>query len=137
MLLRELFLISCSHSLMHHKRIMNCKTSRLEVFCRKGVLRNFAKFTGKYLCQCLFFYKTAGLRHLFLTEHLRWLLQELILVKYSHKRSSRLQMFFETRVLKKFANFTGKNLCWSLFLVKSLLKRDSNTGVFPWTLRNF
>ena len=24
--------------------------SRLELFCRKGVLRNFAKFTGKYLC---------------------------------------------------------------------------------------
>ena len=131
MLLRELFLISCSHSLMDHKRIMNYKTSRLEVFSRKGVLRNFAKFTGKYLCQSLFFYKAAGLRHLFLTEHLRWLLQELILVKYSHKRSSRLQMFFETRVLKKFAHFTGKNLCWSLFLVKSLLKRDSNTGVFP------
>ena len=24
-----------------------------EVFCKKGVLRNFAKFTGKYLCQSL------------------------------------------------------------------------------------
>ena len=37
----------------------------------------------------------------------------------------------------KFANFTGKHLCWSLFLIKfqvfrpaTLLKRDSNTGVF-------
>ena len=29
---------------------------------RKGVLRNFAKFTGKYLCQSLFFNKVAGLR---------------------------------------------------------------------------
>ena len=27
---------------------------------RKGVLRNFAKFTGKYLCQGLFFNKVAG-----------------------------------------------------------------------------
>ena len=26
-----------------------------EVFCKKGVLRNFAKFTGKHLCQRLFF----------------------------------------------------------------------------------
>ena len=26
------------------------RSSRLEVFCRKGALRNFAKFTGKYLC---------------------------------------------------------------------------------------
>ena len=31
-----------------------------EVFCRKGVLRNFAKFTGKHLCQSLFFNKVAG-----------------------------------------------------------------------------
>ena len=29
---------------------------------RKGVLRNFAKFTGKRLCQSLFFNKVAGLR---------------------------------------------------------------------------
>ena len=26
-----------------------------KVFYKKGVLRNFAKFTGKHLCQCLFF----------------------------------------------------------------------------------
>ena len=31
-----------------------------EVFCRKSVLRNFAKFTGKRLCQRLFFNKVAG-----------------------------------------------------------------------------
>ena len=33
-----------------------------EVFCKKGGLRNFAKFTGKDLCQSLFFNKVAGLR---------------------------------------------------------------------------
>ena len=38
------------------------RSSRTEVFCKKGVLRNFAKFTGKHLCQCLFFNKVAGLR---------------------------------------------------------------------------
>ena len=38
------------------------RSSRPEVFCKKGVLRNFAKFTGKYLCQGLFFNKVAGLR---------------------------------------------------------------------------
>ena len=36
--------------------------SHPEVFCEKGVLRNFAKFTGKHLCQSLFFNKVAGLR---------------------------------------------------------------------------
>ena len=32
------------------------------VFCKKGVLRSFAKVAGKYLCQSLFFNKVAGLR---------------------------------------------------------------------------
>ena len=30
------------------------------MFCKKGVLRNFAKFTRKHLCQRLFFNKVAG-----------------------------------------------------------------------------
>ena len=30
------------------------------MFCKKGVLKDFAKFTGKYLCQSLFFNKVAG-----------------------------------------------------------------------------
>ena len=33
----------------------------LEVFCKKAVLRNFTKFTGKHLHQSLFFNKVAGL----------------------------------------------------------------------------
>ena len=37
-------------------------SSRPEVFGKKGVLRNFKKFTGKHLCQCLFFNKVASLR---------------------------------------------------------------------------
>ena len=58
------------------------KSSCPQVFCKKGVLGNFAKFTGKHLCQSLFFNKVAGLRPvdfatflrtLFLTEQLWWL----------------------------------------------------------------
>ena len=37
------------------------RISHLEVFCKKGAPRNFAKFTGKYLCQSIFFNKVAGL----------------------------------------------------------------------------
>ena len=33
-------------------------------------------------------------------------------------KSSRSQMFFKTDVLKNFAIFTEKHLCWSLFLIK-------------------
>ena len=45
---------------------------------------------------------------------------------------------------KNFSKFTGKYLCLSLFLIKlrafrsaTLLKRDSNSAVFLWILRNF
>ena len=36
------------------------RSSRPEVFCKKGVLRTFTKFTGKHLCHRLFFNKIAG-----------------------------------------------------------------------------
>ena len=36
-----------------------------DVFCKKGVLKNFAKFTGKHLWQNVFFNKVTGLRQLF------------------------------------------------------------------------
>ena len=35
------------------------RSSRPELFCKKGVLRNFTKFTRKHLCQILFFNKVA------------------------------------------------------------------------------
>ena len=38
------------------------RSSRPEMSCKKGVLRNFVKFTGKHLCQGLFFNNVAGLR---------------------------------------------------------------------------
>ena len=40
------------------------RSSRPEVFCKKAVLRNLTKFTGKHLFQSLFFNKVAGLRPL-------------------------------------------------------------------------
>ena len=77
----------------------SCRSSCPEVFCEKGVLRNFTKFTGKHLCQSLFFSKVAGLRpvtllkktlaqlfscefceifkNAFFIEHLWWLLLKL------------------------------------------------------------
>ena len=35
------------------------RSSHRRCSVRKGVLRNFAKFTGKYMCQSLFFHKVA------------------------------------------------------------------------------
>ena len=72
------------------------RSSRPEMFCKKAVLRDFPKFTGKHLCQSLFITKVGGQgrqfylkrdpgtgvscesaksgKTPFLTEHLRWLL---------------------------------------------------------------
>ena len=76
--------------------LMIDRSSCPEVFCKKGILRNFAKFTGKHLCHSFLFNSVASLRPAtllkkrlwhrcfpknfskflgtpFLTEHLRWL----------------------------------------------------------------
>ena len=47
-------------------------------------------------------------------------------------RSSRSQIFFKIDVLKISASFTGKQLCWSLFLIKLLVHR-----CFPLKLTEF
>ena len=82
------------------KYLLIFRSSRSDVFCKKGVLRNFAKFVGKHLCRSLYFNKVADptllkqrlwhryfsvtfaqiLRKTFLTEHLRWLLLYIIIL---------------------------------------------------------
>ena len=46
-------------------RKSNFRSSIPEAFCKKGVLRNFTKSTGKHLWQSLFFNKVAGHTTLF------------------------------------------------------------------------
>ena len=51
---------------------------------------------------------------------------------YPGFRSTYSRMFFKKDIFKNFTIFTGKHLCWSLFLIKvwrlaTLLKRYSNT----------
>ena len=62
----------------------------------------------------------------------------------SRHKSSHRKCSIEKAAFKKFTTFTGKHLCWSLFLIKlrvwrpaTLFKRESNTGVFLWILQNF
>ena len=57
------------HHLILHKII---RSSRPEVFCKKGVLKNFAKFTGKQLRHSLFFNKVAVLRAATLLKKRLW-----------------------------------------------------------------
>ena len=62
------------HALLHKEYFSTYRfrSSRSEVFCKKGVLRNFAKFAGKHLCQSLFFNKVAGLRPATLFKKRLW-----------------------------------------------------------------
>ena len=130
-------LLSSETSLSYSER-----SSRPEVFCTKGFLKNFAKFAGKHLCQSHFFNKVADfrpanllkktlwhrcfpvdfaklLRTTFFTEHLQWLL--LIL---THFRSSGPEVFLEI------SQNSQENTCASFsFLIKL---RASG----PWILGN-
>ena len=60
-----------------------------------------------------------------------------------NQQEQSLKIFYKQGFLKNCAKFTGKYLCWSLFLIKfnellmkflmkpvTLLKRDSSKGVF-------
>ena len=70
--------------------------------------------------------------------------EEILTVRNRNCKSRCSQIFIKIRVLKNFAIFTGKILCWSPFLRKLqvlkptiLLKGVFNPGVFLWILRNF
>ena len=60
--------------------------------------------------------------------------RKVLMLKATNYRSSHQSCTVKEGVLKNFANFTGKHVCWSLFLTKykrvSLLKRDSSICIF-------
>ena len=122
------------------------------MFCKKGVLGNSTKFTGKHLCQSLFFNKVAGLRPatllkkrlwqrcfpvnflkflrtLFFIEHLWWLLLE------KSNKCSKCIMFNKKCVLENFYLQNSKESSYIRFsfLIKCLaevcnfIKKESLT----------
>ena len=48
------------------------RSSHPEVFCKKGIFKNVINFTGKPLCESLFFNKYTGLRPITLTKKRLW-----------------------------------------------------------------
>ena len=48
------------------------RSSHRRCSVKKGVLRNFTKFTGKHLCQSIFFNKVAGLSPATLLKKILW-----------------------------------------------------------------
>ena len=58
--------------LLRKEVLLRCKSSHPWCSLRKGVLRNFGKFTRKHLCQSLLFNKVAGLRLATLLKKRLW-----------------------------------------------------------------
>ena len=84
--------VECKFAIEIWSDLKGFRSSHPEVFCKKGVLSNFAKFTGKHLCQSLFLNEVAGLRP---------------------RTSGRLLLFGETRLL-----IVLLFLCLEYFLIK-------------------
>ena len=67
----NIFLLANFVSILRRRKIVQKQPQN--VFCKKGVLKNFAKLSGQHLSQSLLFNKVAGLRY------------QLYLKKISHK----------------------------------------------------
>ena len=125
------------------------KSVNLTIF-GKFVNKAIIKLSLPYSFQKLFFI-SQNLKHLYMTyfwtfdvlfinsRYLAFEVPEVVI-----QRSSRPGVFCAKSVLKNFANFTGKQLCQSLFFNEvadlrsaTLLKRDSSIGVLLRILRNF
>ena len=98
-----------------------------EVFCKKCVLRNFAKFTEKHLCKNLFFNKVAGLSQYTIFHHM-------IFFKKRHiSKSIEADKFWKIykNILSFIIKYNFKNVPEAYNFI------EKETGVFLWILRNF
>ena len=91
---------------------MRFRSSHPEVFCRKGVLRNFAKFTEKYLRQ--------SLRPATLLKKRVWYscfpvnFEKFLRTLFSQNTSGRLLLLLEFFFLKAFATLRHYKEKWKL-----------------------
>ena len=84
------------------------RSSLPEVFCKKSVLRNFTKFTGKPLCQILFFNKVAGLRHrCFPVNFVKFLRTPIFTYFYNSGRLLQVSIPFQSIQEKSRVSFSG------------------------------
>ena len=102
------------------------RSSRPEVFCKKGVLRNFTKFTGKHLYQSLFFNKVAGLRKISYQKIIKMTYQNGQISKMTTKDSKLVRCYGVSKTSVSF-RYQLKRLCdvlnWSVSLRYQLVRR--------------
>ena len=90
------------------------KNSHQRCSLRKGVPRNFAKFTGKHLCQSLFYNKVAGrgLHRCFPVNFAKFLR-----TPFLQNTSGRLLLFCELSLVKIYFQKFSKNVLFTEFSV--------------------
>ena len=106
-----------------------------EVFCNKCFLRNFAKFTGKHLCQSLVFNKVAGLRPILLKKRL-WHRCFPETCNFTKKETLALLFFWE--FFAKFLRmpFIIDHFWWLLLKIKKSSKLGQEQRLWDLALRN-
>ena len=85
---------SSLHLVSGNNSIYKCRSSFPEVFCKKLVLRDVAKFMGTQLCQSLYFNNVAGCGLLVLKDFVG-----------KHNKTS----YFGLKVLCRWESFEGVN----------------------------
>ena len=133
-------------------------SSRPGMFCKKGFLKNFAKFAGKQMCQSLFFYKVEDMRRWcdgYYTPTSLYYYTTTLLHYYTttHYYTTSLNKAW-TQVLRRLKSCSwcvGNSRWWgslTMVLAENRAKRLSSVnhntktihhhvGVFLWILRNF
>ena len=100
------------------------RSSHVEVFCKKGVIINFVKFTGKHLCQRLFFNNVSGLRPATLLK------KESLIQVFSHE-------FCEISKNSFFLQNTSGGCYCKLHIVSLLVfSKFSTTLAIAWKVEN-
>ena len=134
------------------------RSSRSQMFFKIGVLKKFATFTGKHLCWPLqaFFYRTptvaaSGFSRQQILFFFFWYLLLTVAPAFFPNSFENMSGNFRSShwnslkkgVLRNFANFTGKQLCWSLFLIElqplglQLYKKRLQHRCFPVEFTKF
>ena len=130
------------------------RSTRPEVFCKESVLKNFTKFTGKHLCQILFFSKVQLLKretlaqvfscefceifkNTFFIEHLQWLLltiQISITLKLHYNLHWNVWNIFFKSYLKLVISHFCTIFLWTLNSVwnANYIQPKNNKGVCIW-----
>ena len=107
------------------------RSSRPEAFCKKSVLKNFAKFIGKHLFQRIFFNKALACnfikkesraevfscvcaisKNILFTEHLRWLFLKI----------EPLHLNFSKFLITQLAGYSVEQLFWRISIFAEHLR---------------